>query len=141
MRRSRMLQIAVVASVTTLAMAGCSVSGGPDSIADRVERGIPQGWSGGPPDLVDGAPAVGWLDDGRFGVITVGSSSCPAIASSIEASGSAEIRIVFVSSPFETCTADMASTTHVFGLPAGIDERPIAVTLAFGTVEHVRSLE
>lgn len=48
--------------------------------------------------------------------------------------GPGAVQIPFAESPHDVCTADMAPTTHVFGLPESVVERPvdIMVTLPNG---------
>lgn len=117
-----------------VALSGCASDpgeGGDGSQADRVVRGIPDGWSGPQPDPLGGVPVVGWVDDDEFGVITMGSGSCPAVAQEPEVVSDAEIRIDFGPSPYDPCTADMAATTHVFVLPDQVTGRPVTVTVTY----------
>ncbi|GAA1815365.1 hypothetical protein GCM10009749_26380 [Agromyces neolithicus] len=124
-----------------LALAGC-IPGAPGSDlfgdgsqADRVVKGMPDGWEGPDPDLFNGDPVVGWVSDTEFGVITVGSGSCPAVAGELQVLGSDEVQVEFGPSPHDPCTADMAATTHVFELPSSVSERPVTVTVQFAEYE------
>lgn len=113
-------------------VSGCAAeSAGPASVAESVVRGVPETWTGPELDLLNGTPAVGWLSDDEFGVVTIGSSACPPVATSLEVVGAADLRVDFVGSPNDTCSADMGATTHVFRLPGDIDQRPVTVTLSF----------
>ena len=130
-----------------LTMAGC-VPGAPGSglfgdgsQADRVVKGIPDGWNGPDPDLLNGDPVVGWVNDTEFGVITQGSSSCPHVASELKVLHADEVRVEFGPSPHNPCTADMAATTHVFELPSSVSERPVTVIVAFTEYEAEYVLE
>ena len=130
-----------------MAIAGC-VPGAPGSDhfgagsqADRVVQGMPDGWEGPDPDLLNGHPVVGWVSDTEFGVITVGSSSCPAVASELQVLDADEVRVEFGPSPHDPCTADMAATTHVFELPSSVSERPVTVIVQFADNETEYLLE
>ncbi|MEF3403536.1 hypothetical protein [Agromyces sp. CCNWLW203] len=130
-----------------LALAGC-VPGAPGngpigdgSQADRVVKGIPDGWAGPDPDLLNVDPVVGWVNDTEFGVITQGSSSCPAIASELQVLDADEVRVEFGPSRHDPCTADMAATTHVFELPSSVSERPVTVIVQFTDYETEYVLE
>ncbi|GAA1794526.1 hypothetical protein GCM10009748_32140 [Agromyces lapidis] len=128
-------------------LAGCaprSPGGGPfgdGSQAERVVRGMPEGWTGPDPDLLDGEPVVGWVSDTEFGVVTMGSSSCPAVARELEVLGAREVQIEFGQSPNDPCTADMAATTHVFELPPTVDGRPVTVIVKLDGFEPEFALE
>lgn len=136
-----------VVVVAGLMMTGCAAglpgSGffGDGSRADRVVKGVPSEWNGPGSDLLNGHPVVGWVSDTEFGVITVGSSSCPAVAGELEALGTDKIQIEFGPSPHNPCTADMASTTHVFELPPEVNDRPVTVTVRYAEFETEYVLE
>jgi hypothetical protein len=93
------------------------------------------------PDLLNGHPVVGWVSDAEFGVITVGSSSCPAVASELHVLDDDEVRVGFGSSPHDLCTADMAATTHVYELPSSVTGRPVTVIVQFAESETEYLLE
>ena len=106
-------------------------------------KGLPPDWVGPDLDLLTGDPVVGWVGDTEFGVITIGSSSCPPVAGELEVLGTDEVQIGFRPSPHDLCTADMAATTHVFALPSSVRRRPVTVTVQYeesGT-EDVLELE
>ncbi|GLJ81215.1 hypothetical protein GCM10017586_28980 [Microbacterium imperiale] len=125
---------ALLSMMVIVAVSGCAPeSAGPQSLAERVVRGVPETWTGPPLDPLDGSPEVGWLSDAEFGVVTRGSSSCPPVAISLERTEEGDVRIEFADSPHDTCTADDGPTTHVLRLPDGVDERPVAVTLTFAS--------
>lgn len=126
------LAATVAGLIGLLAMAGCA--GGPGGLndgsqADRVIRGAPENWEGPDPDPFDLRPVVGWVSDTEFGVITLGSSSCPAVAGELQVVADDAIAIEFTQSPHDPCTADLSPTTHVFELPSSVDGRPITVTV------------
>jgi hypothetical protein len=132
-RCTRVVRALAVAMLIAV-LSGCaSEASDPPSVAERVVSGVPDDWTGPAPDLVGGDPAVGWLGDDAFGVVTTGSSSCAPIATSFEVIASAEIRIEFVASEQDPCTADMGATTHVFRLPTDVEDRPVVVNLSFGS--------
>ncbi|MFC9558304.1 hypothetical protein [Agromyces sp. NPDC056965] len=129
-----------------LTIAGCAADApgsgiGDESQADRVVRGMPDGWEGPGPDLPDGHPVVGWVSEAAFGVITVGSSSCPSVASELQVLDTDEVRVEFGPSPHDPCTADMAATTHVFELPSSVNKRPVTVVVQFADSETEYVLE
>ena len=130
-----------------LALAGCTPGTpgsdlfGDGTQADQVVKGAPDGWEGRDPDLLNGDPVVGWVSDTEFGVITMGSGSCPAVASELEILDVDEVRVEFGPSPHNPCTADMAATTHVFELPASVSERPVTVIVQFTEYETKYVLE
>lgn len=114
-----------------------------DSGADRVMKGVPADWDGPDPDLLNGQPIVGWVSDTEFGIVTVGSSSCPAVAGELEVVGADALQIEFEPSSRDPCTADMAATTHVFELRPEVTGRPLTVTVrdAGNAAEYVLRLE
>jgi hypothetical protein len=123
-----------VGLVGLLALVGCAAGpGGFDegSRADRVIKGAPESWEGPDPDLLDLRPVVGWVSDTEFGVITLGSSSCPAVAGELQVIADDALAIEFTESPHDPCTADLSPTTHVFEPPSSVDGRPITVTVIF----------
>ena len=136
-----------LAGLMTLAACGAGGPGsglfGDGSRADRVVKGTPPGWDGPGPDPLNGQPVVGWVSDTEFGVITIGSSSCPAVAGELEVLDADEVQVEFGPSPRNPCTADMAPTTHVFRLPATVNGRPVIVTVQFADydTEYVLELE
>lgn len=61
----------------------------------------------------------------------MGSSSCPVVASSIEAAEDDRVSVTFGPSPNDPCSADMAPTTQEFDLPAGVTSDRITVEIRF----------
>ena len=61
----------------------------------------------------------------------MGSSSCPVVASSIDAAEDDRVSVTFGPSPNDPCSADMAPTTHEFDLPAGVTSDTITVEIRF----------
>ncbi len=104
-------------------------------------KGTLPGWDGPDPDPLNGRPVVGWVSETEFGVITMGSSSCPAVAGELEVLDADEVQIEFGPSPRNPCTADMAPTSHVFQLPSAVDGRPVTVTVQFADYETDYVLE
>lgn len=119
-----------VLALGVILLAGCA-GHGDGSRADRVVSGIPEDWTGATPDPLALEPEVGWVGDDEFGVITWGSSSCPAVAGELQVDSASELRIEFGPSPHDPCTADLAATTHIFRLPAAVTDRPITVIVGF----------
>ncbi|MET4158154.1 hypothetical protein [Agromyces sp. PvR057] len=93
--------------------------------------GLVDGWDGPALDLMNDSPAIGWLSDDEFGVVTIGSSSCPVVAERVQVLASDELQIDFGPSPHDPCTADAAATTHVFELPSTVDGRPVTVRIQY----------
>lgn len=131
----------VLAAIAAFALTGCASTGSNGGTgsgdlsttgsSERTERGVPAEWDGPAPDPEQGEPIVGWIGETEFGVVTMGSSSCPPVVTDYEASDAGHVHISFEQSPNEVCTADMAPTTHVFALPDGVTDRPVAVDLTF----------
>ncbi|GAA1766900.1 hypothetical protein GCM10009747_29040 [Agromyces humatus] len=135
--------------VGVLTLAGCAPPAttgdgegfhGGGSKAERVVSGFVDGWGGPEPDPLDHQPVVGWLSDDDFGVITMGSSSCPSVAGDLQVLAADEVRIEFGQSPHDPCTADMSPTTHVFQLPSSVDGRPLTVIVEEHDTEYVLEL-
>ncbi|MDR6906079.1 hypothetical protein J2X63_001765 [Agromyces sp. 3263] len=132
---------AIAGVVAAVAIAGIAViaissaaSSGPEfhadgSKAERVVKGLPKGWEGTGPDLLSGSPTAGWVNEDEFGIVTIGSSSCPPVAGDLQVMAPDQVTISFSPSPHDACTADMAATTHVFKLPPSADGRPLIVTV------------
>ncbi|PPB50973.1 hypothetical protein C4K88_03730 [Arthrobacter pityocampae] len=84
------------------------------------------------PDSAYPFPTAGWLDGGgRFAVVLVGSSSCPAVPSSIEVPDPHTGRLGLDRQKSDVCSADMAPRTYVIGTPTDVD-RTQDVTLEYG---------
>ncbi|MDX2025330.1 hypothetical protein [Microcella sp.] len=102
----------------------------PPSIAVQTLSGLPDDIIL-PADALDkGAPLAFW-GPGRASlrVITWGSSSCPPPALSLDLTSSTELALVFGALPPRACTADFAPTTHVFGVPDGLDPDTVFLTI------------
>ncbi|MEI4273135.1 hypothetical protein TEK04_15520 [Klenkia sp. LSe6-5] len=108
-------------------LAGCA--GEPAAVASFVAEGAdadsytfePSTRADGP--AFDPAPAVAWVDGGRYlGVVTMGSSSCPAVPTAVEWDG--EVLRVELGERYpdaEVCTADLGPYGVVLEVPAGLD--------------------
>lgn len=73
-----------------------------------------------------------WLEEGvKFAVVTLGSSSCPPVATSLDRERDDQISLQFSPSPHDDCTADMAPTTHEFLMPSGVDQRPVELRIVY----------
>ena len=121
-----------VVGLIVLAVAGCAAPFAPSStpgVAETVRPGAPDGMD---IDLLGGTAAGTWLDDGeRFAIITMGSGSCPPVATAITVESVDHLALTFSPSPNDPCTADMSATTHEFALPDGITGRPVTITVTY----------
>lgn len=124
-------QLAGLALAAFAILSACSSSDQPPSVADEVVPGLHDRWQGPQPDTFTGEPSVGWLSDHRFGIVTIGSSSCVPLARDLRVLDSRTIHVSFESSTESDCTADMAATTHVFTVPPDASERPIEVQVSW----------
>lgn len=130
-------QFAAVPLLVVLALAGCS---GPDSVADRSYAGLPE--SVDETDVgASGEPVATWIeDDETFAVTMWGSSSCPAVPSSIDTTDSGAVEITFVTDSSGPCTADLAPTTHEFGVPDDAAASPLEVTIGWEGADTTSTL-
>lgn len=105
MRKS---QIAFAAAAIALVglLASCSSLG----VADAREAGVPEGVA---LPAMSTDPAVIAYKDGSAKVVTFGSGSCPATATSLENDGGV-LYIEFTVDAEGPCTADITATTHTF---------------------------
>lgn len=114
----------VAACLLVIALAGCTTNPriGTVSVApDGVHL-----------DPLSESPTALWVERGEsFAVVTMGSSSCPAVATKVEAYGDDLVSVTFGSSPNTPCTADIAPTTHQFDLPAEVTSDAISVEIRF----------
>lgn len=101
------------------------------------QLGLAQGASpvgGGPDALRD--TAVRATQD-RIAVVSWGSSGCPRLPMRLVAGPGNTISITMSNGappPFSSCTADMAPTTSIVQLPAGVDDaQQLRVTIVDGT--------
>lgn len=127
---SRIAASTAIAGVILL-LAACA---GPPSVADRVERGLPESLSDAERATITWEePSVVWLDEGRrFALITWGSSSCRPTVTAMDALAADEVELRLV--PPDTtgpCTADMAAITHELTLPDEVTDRPVIVVITF----------
>ncbi|QEO15560.1 hypothetical protein FLP10_14805 [Agromyces intestinalis] len=89
--------------------------------------------------LLDGPRAL-LLDDGRvLAVVTIGSSSCHAVAESIEWQG-ASAAIRFGTTGGAVCTADLASHTHEFAVPDAVRGERLELELSFTDWDGIERL-
>lgn len=105
----------------------------PATIATQTLRGAPDGRVL-PLDALDsGEPLAFWGPDRQsLQVVTWGSSSCPPPATFIGVVGTTELELVFGPLPAGLmCTADFAPTTHVLGVPEGLDAGAISLAVRF----------
>jgi hypothetical protein len=129
----------MVGMLILLLMTGCAGPGGPDpGVAESMEPGAPDDaeidWS-------SPAPAATWVERGeRFAIVTMGSSSCPPIATAITADGVDRILVRFAPSPHDPCTADMAATTHTFAVPEGVEPSSVTVEVSYEDWPNVHRL-
>lgn len=94
-----------------------------------VSPGIPDGITFDP---LSDAPAAAWIEPGvSFAIVTVGSSSCPPVATEVKAESEDLVSVTFARSPHNTCTADMAPTTHQFDLPESVTADAPSVEIRF----------
>lgn len=105
----------------------------PATIAVQTLREVPADITL-PPDALDrGEPLAYWgAERQSLRVITWGSSSCPPPATFIGTVGTTELELVFGPLPAgRVCTADFGPTTHVLGVPDGLDAGPITLAVRF----------
>jgi hypothetical protein len=148
--RFTMTPVAIVLAVLALVIAlgaapGADTNdqaGGREGYVDAVHRGIPETLAG--IDLGESpwdSPSVHRLGDGRFALITWGSSSCPAIVSDIVAKGTHALELYLQpSGGTGPCTADMAATTYEIVLPESVVGSPVAVTVTHTEFDDVVDL-
>ncbi|MCA1943565.1 MAG: hypothetical protein LDL15_08165 [Yonghaparkia sp.] len=105
----------------------------PATIAVQTLREVPADITL-PPDALDrGEPLAYWgAERQSLRVITWGSSSCPPPATFIGTVGTTELELVFGPLPAgRVCTAVFGPTTHVLGVPDGLDAGPITLAVRF----------
>jgi hypothetical protein len=126
------------AAVVLLLISGCASA--PPGVADTSPRAAEEfdGWvapSEAPlteDDVIAESPQASWIERGRtFAIRTWGSSSCPLVATTIEATEKNAIAVHFERSPHDPCTADMAPTTHEFSVPDAVSEAPLNLTVSY----------
>lgn len=95
-------------------------SSGLEGVPDGVEvaRGLPVGAADAPVEAIAGAA---WSSSGAdLYVTTVGSSSCPTVATALEAEGEV-LHVTLTQVGGAVCTMDMAPTTTTLPAPVGFD--------------------
>ena len=85
-------------------------------VSDDVDLDGDPDASGTPGQSTEYAPSAGWFEDGGLVLLTWGSSGCPPVVESLEASGAAGTA-TFVTDDDQVCTMDMAprATILAFG--------------------------
>lgn len=114
----------VAASLLAVALGGCAgLSGAPVSIALSEQQGFPADAPIGEPfdDPTWAGQPVGWLAEDRatLTIVSYGSSSCPFVATAIEALDDSIVEIALRQAPAQACTDDLAPRTHVLAVPEG----------------------
>jgi hypothetical protein len=147
----------IAAAIVAISLPGCSPTGpGPaEPSPSGVDAPSPvalteqQGWPSGSPlpeptELDFPVTPVGWVDDDgeTFWIVTWNSSSCPFIATTLDAQDATTVGVRFEQRPAEVCTADLAPRAHRFAIPEGVDRPTSAlvetVASAFGEAEAER---
>lgn len=116
------LAVSTTSVMLTHALAGCA---GSNTIAERTYPGLPESATESTrPDL---ETSVVWEEPGAtFAVPTYGTSACPPIATRLDAADDS-VTVGLEPNPQKACTADLAPTTHVFGLPSNVTSRQATV--------------
>lgn len=124
-----------------LMLASCSMFS--QSAADRVVGGVPDGFRDGsvvPVQSYLASPRAGWVNDEEFGIVLVGSSSCPPTITKMRVVSDDEITFSVNSSRIGrgNCTDDAAPRTHIFQVPPEVTERPILlIPESFSEIDHI----
>ena len=90
------------------------------SATDDVDLDGNSALTGIPGESTDYAPSAGWFDDGALVLLTWGSSTCPPMVDSIEASGDAGT-VAFVTED-RVCTMDMAPRATIIDFGDQVDD-------------------
>lgn len=106
-------------------------------VADERRPGTPAGVEIAP--FTEG-PVVVAYDDGGVDVVTWGSSSCPAMATSVEKKDG-EFIATFETPSEGPCTADMGPTTHVFTAASIGSTVPDTSRLIFSDFDDEQTVE
>lgn len=112
--------------VILLALGACSAF--TQSAADRVVVGVPEGFREGSiaPEIASTAsPRAGWVSDDEFGIVLLGSSSCPPTVTRLTVVSPDEMSFSVDSRQRGNCTDDAIPTTHIFQVPPEITQRPV----------------
>lgn len=83
--------------------------------------------TGIPGEPTEYLPSAGWFDDEMLVLLTWGSSTCPPIIESVEASGSTGT--VTFAGEDRVCTMDMAPRATVIGFDADVEDDAFVLTL------------
>lgn len=120
----RILSVSAVA-VAALLFSGCATDDGPGTSSP----GVPDGIHLAP---TSDSPSGAWVERGEsFALVTMGSSSCPVVATEVRATADDHVIVTFGRTPNDECTADIATTTHQFDLPEGVSEAPVTIDIAY----------
>lgn len=104
-------------------------------LSDDVEIDGDPALTGKPGSSTEYLPSAGWIDDGTLVLLTWGSSGCPPVVESLEASGSTGTA-TFVTDDTKACTMDMAprATLLSFG-DEEIEDDAFTLTLVGGGLD------
>lgn len=104
-------------------------------LTDDVELDADPAATGTPGSPTEYAPSAGWFDDGSLVLLTWGSSGCPPVVESLEASGSTGT-VTFVTDDAKACTMDMAprATILAFGEDE-VEDDAFTLTLVGGGLD------
>lgn len=100
--------------------------------------GVPGLAAGGETDYL---PSAGWADDGQFVIVTWGSSGCPPVVESVEATSSSEVTVTFATPPADqVCTMDMSPRATVAQVPTDTldDDSEVFAILTGAEFDNVR---
>ncbi|WP_336645919.1 hypothetical protein [Microbacterium sp. USHLN186] len=113
--------------IMVCALAGCSASD--VGVARETRRGVPDGLV---VDPLNDRPIATWIERGEtFAIVTIGSGSCPPVATALVAEVPDRVAVTFGPSPNDPCTADMSPTTHEFDLPEEITRLPVVLKIDY----------
>jgi len=122
-----------------LLFAGC---GGPPSAADRSYVGMPECGGGSVDPDAGESVAAAWIEkDESFAIATWGSSSCPAVPTSIETTDAGGVDVRFDSTTTSgPCTADMAPTMHDFTVSDDAETVHLVITVRWVDWDQITDL-
>jgi hypothetical protein len=94
--------------------------------SDDVELDGDAAATGTPGSPTEYLPSAGWVDDGTLVLLTWGSSGCPPIVESLDATN---LTVTFTTDDAKACTMDMAprATLLAFGDDAGDDDATLTL--------------
>jgi hypothetical protein len=101
-----------------------------DGYSGTAELDGVDGLTGG--GMTDYLPSAGWTEaDGRFVLLTWGSSSCAPVIADVAASGPAEVTVTFETPPADqVCTMDMAPRATVAFVEGLEEDSDVSLVLA-----------